>query len=108
MPAAANGREVSEKLGDARDNLSGVVNDVAEGKSPVVVEKSGLPVVAVISLEEYRRFKASEDEKNRAWNAIARISEAFSDIPLDELDAEVERAVAEVRAEMRAERAANH
>ena len=107
MPTSAKGRDVPQKLGDARDNLSGVVNDVAKGKAPVVVEKSGLPAVAIISLEEYRWFKLYEDERKEAWDALARISEAFADVPLDELEAEVDRAVAEVRSEMRTERNVN-
>lgn len=104
MATSATGRDVPQKLGDARDNLSGVVNDVAKGKSPVVVEKSGLPAVVIISLEEYKRFKLYGDEKNEAWNAIARISEAFSDLSDAELQEEVDKAVRETRAEMRAER----
>ncbi len=100
-------REIFHNIGDTKNNLSGVVNEVTASGSCVIVEKSGLPAVAIISLDEYRRFKIFEEERKMAWNALARISGAFEDVPLDELEAEVDRVVGEVRAEMREERTKN-
>lgn len=82
--------ETAMKLTDAKQQLSQVVNRVARGESRVVVEKSGLPVVAIISVEEYRRFKAQEqsDQTRRAalFEKLARFSDAFADVSDDELD----------------------
>lgn len=100
--------ETTMKLTDTKQQLSQVVNRVARGETRVVVEKSGLPVAAIISVEEYRRFKHQEQEAARATlhDAFSRFSDAFKDVSDEELERELARAQAEVRAEMRAERAA--
>ena len=95
--------ETAMKLTDAKQQLSQVVNQVARGESRIVVEKSGLPVAAIISVEEYRRFKAQEqnDQARRAalFERLARFSDAFDDMPDDELEEELARAQAEMRSE---------
>lgn len=108
MPRSQAPTETTMKLTDTKQQLSEVVSRVARGESRVVVEKSGLPEVAIISAEEYRRFKAQEQEVARATlaEAFGRISDAFKDVPDEELDREPARAQAEVRAELRAEREA--
>ena len=95
--------ETAMKLTDAKQHLSQVINTVASGESRVLVEKSGLPVAAIISVEEYRRFKA-QDEANRVRRRelvekFARFSDAFADVSDDELERELAKAQAEVRAE---------
>jgi hypothetical protein len=67
-----------------------------------VVEKSGLPVAAIISTEEYARFLRAEEERAQRFAVLHRISDALADIPLEELEAEVERTIAETRALRRA------
>ena len=98
--------ETTMKLTDTKQQLSQVVNRVARGETRVVVEKSGLPVAAIISAGDYRRFKAQEQETARSTliEAFSRISDAFKDVPDDDLERELARAQAEVRAELRAER----
>lgn len=91
--------ETRMKLTDTKQQFSHVVNDVASGSTRVVVEKSGLAVAAIISAEEYRRFVALDAEREARFAAISRISDAFADVPLEELEAEVDRAVKRVRAQ---------
>lgn len=95
-------------LSDTKQDLSRVIDRVARGEARIVVEKSGLPVAAIISTEEYRRFKAHEQEMARRalFEAFGRISDAFNDVSDEELERELAKAQAEVRAEMRAEREA--
>lgn len=93
-----------------REQLSQLIDRVFQGDTRVVVEKSGQPAVAIISAEDYERFQ-SLDERDRGaraelHEAFCRISDAFKDVPDDELERELARAQADVRAEMRAERIA--
>jgi len=97
--------ETRMKLSETKQQFSKVINEVASGEARVVVEKSGLPVAAVISMDEYKQFLRSEEQRAQQWAALARISEAFADVPLDELESEIDKAVAQARAELRAERA---
>jgi prevent-host-death family protein len=96
MPVAPT--ETHIKLTDTKQHLSQIVNQVARGESRVVIEKSGLPVAAIISAGEYQRFLQLDAERERRFAAMERIGEAFMDVPLTDLEAEVDRAVSEIRA----------
>lgn len=98
--------ETVMKLTDTKQQLSRVINRVARGEARVVVEKSGLPVAAIISTEEYRRFKAQEARRASVFEAVARFSDAFDRVSDEELARELANAQAEARNELRAERAA--
>jgi prevent-host-death family protein len=99
--------ETTMKLTDTKQHLSQVINRVARGETRVIVEKSGLPVAAIISAEEYQRFKIADAEirahRERLDAIFTRFSQAFADVPDDELERQVDRAVQEVRAEKRAD-----
>lgn len=98
--------ETVMRLTETKQQLSEVVNRVARGETRVVVEKSGLPVAAIISIEEYRRFKRQDQERAARFAAMSRISEAFADVPVDELELQVERALVQARKDIRDEREA--
>lgn len=52
---------------EARNNLGNLLNRVHRGDEHVVIEKVGIPVAAVISIddyERYRRFVAQEQHKD--------------------------------------------
>jgi prevent-host-death family protein len=102
MPRLQMPTETTMKLTDAKQQLSQVINRVARGETRVVVEKSGLPVAAIIAAEEYRRFVAAEEEREARFEAISRISEAFADVPVDELERQATRALREARNRARA------
>lgn len=99
----ASAVKTAMKLRDAKQHLSQVVNQVAGGESRVVVEKSGLPVVAIIPFEDYRRFKAQEaanvERRQARFERFARFSDAFSDVSDEELEREWAKAKSEIRAE---------
>ena len=102
--------ETVMKLTDTKQQLSKVINRVARGETRVVVEKSGLPVAVIISTEEYQRFKEREEARMARFEEIretfAKISDAFADVPPDELEREITKARDEARATLRAEREA--
>ncbi|HEU0113493.1 MAG TPA: type II toxin-antitoxin system prevent-host-death family antitoxin [Thermomicrobiales bacterium] len=103
MPRSPAPTETTMKLTDTKQQLSQVVNRVARGETRVVVEKSGLPVAAIISAAEYRRFVAEEAQREARFETIGRISDAFADVPVEELERQVERALSEARARARSE-----
>ena len=77
------------------------MNKVFRDKTRVVVEKSGIPVAAVISAEDLQRFTQMEEQRARRFEVLDRIGEAFKDVPEKEIDRKVRRAINEVRAEKR-------
>jgi prevent-host-death family protein len=80
-----------------------VLAEVCRDGTRVVIERDGVPVAALISAEDLRRFEHFERERERRFEALDRSWAAFEGVPFDEIEAEVAKAVAEVRAELQAQ-----
>ena len=89
-------------LNETRENLDDAIDGVVRNESRVLLERGGTPVAAVISLREYKRFLNLEAARSHGFEAIERISKAFIDVPMDELEREIDKAIAQVRADQRA------
>jgi prevent-host-death family protein len=92
------------KTTDVRRDWSKLLNQVFRRQARVIVEKSGIPVAAIISAQDLARFTRMEAERAERFKVIDRTRAAFADVPDEELEREVVQAVAEARAELRAER----
>ena len=90
------------KASDVRAQWSQLLNKVFRNQTRVVVEKSGIPVAAVISAEDLQRFTQMEEQREKRFKALDKMREAFKDVPSEEIDREVKRAISQVRAENRA------
>ena len=88
---------------EARQNLSDIVNRVHRGEERVLIERSGIPVAAVISARDLERLESLDQRLVEGFAALDEIGRAFQDVPPEEIEREVAKALAEVRAEMRAE-----
>jgi prevent-host-death family protein len=92
------------KASDARQQFSQILNDVFRGKNRVVVEKSGIPVAAIISAQDFKRLARLEAERNKDFAILDEMREAFKDVPPEEIAREVSRALNQVRMENRTKR----
>lgn len=92
------------KASEARQNWSKLLNSVHGGDLRLVVEKDGIPVAGIVSAADLERFALMEAERERNFAVIDEIREAFKDVPDEELDREIERALAAARQELRDER----
>lgn len=90
------------KASDVRAQWSQLLNKVFRDKTRVVVEKSGIPVAAVISAEDLQRFTQMEEQREKRFKALDKMREAFKDVSPGVIDREVKKAISEVRAENRA------
>jgi prevent-host-death family protein len=93
------------KISTVRAELNSLVNQVYRKETRVVVEKSGIPVAALVSTDDLERLDQLDRERAARFAILDEFRAAFKDVPPEELELEAERALAEVRAEMRAERA---
>ena len=91
------------KASEARQQFSQLLNQVFRRETRVIVEKSGIPVAAIISAQDLERFSRLEAEREQQFKILDEIGEAFKDVPDEELEREVARAVAEARAKLREE-----
>ena len=87
---------------EARRGWSALLSRVFRREARVIVEEGGIPVAAIISMREYEFFLQMKAKRQEAFKAIDRIGEAFKDVPPEEIEREVAKAIAEVRAENRA------
>jgi prevent-host-death family protein len=87
---------------EMRRNLKQVLDTVYRRRARVIVEKSGIPVAALISVADLARFRALEQQRAERFRILNEIGAAFKDVPLEELEREVNRALTEVRARRRA------
>ena len=76
-------------------------DQVARREIRVVVEEGGVPIAAIVSSADLEALKRLDEERYRAVEALERMRAAFKDVPDEELEREVNRAIAEVRAEHR-------
>jgi prevent-host-death family protein len=88
---------------EARANWSQTLNQVARGKSRVIVEKSGIPVAAIVTPDDFARVIRLEAEREARFAVIDRIRDALKDVPDEELEREIPKAVAEARRQLREE-----
>jgi hypothetical protein len=105
------------KITDVGREIGGLVDRLARGETRVLVEWGGVPVAALVSPDDLKRLDriecetaeggeeaCSEERREKGWDAIRQISQAFADVPIEEIEREVELALMEARAELRAER----
>lgn len=88
-----------------RQQWSALLNAVFKRERRIIIEKSGIPVAALISMKDLQRLDRYDADRARDFAALEALREPFKDVPPDEIEREVAKALAEVREEMRAESA---
>jgi hypothetical protein len=63
----------------------------------IVVEKSGIPVAAIISAEDLKRLDQLEKERSDRFRILDEVKAAFRDIPEAEIENETDKAINRVR-----------
>ena len=86
---------------EARQQWSRLLNKVFKDQTRIVVEKSGIPIAAVISAEDLDRFTRLEKQRNERFKALDKMREAFKDESANQVEQEIKKALSEVRAENR-------
>jgi prevent-host-death family protein len=93
------------KASAVRTRWSQIINEVARRQVRVIVEKSGVPVAAIVSTDDLERLEQLDYQRRERLKTLDESQAVFQDLPDTEIEAEVARALAEVRAEHRRRRA---
>jgi prevent-host-death family protein len=72
----------------ARQQWRELLNKVFRRETRVIVEKSGIPVAALIPIPDLKRFQRFEQERAARFQVLVEIGAAFNDVPLPELTTE--------------------
>jgi len=83
----------------ARQQFSQILNNVFRREIRVVIEKSGIPVAAIVSADDLVTLRRFEAERQERFTVLDRMRDAFKDVPDSEVEQEVARAIAQVRSE---------
>lgn len=95
----------TSNVSEARRQFSETLDRVRRHEARVVVEKSGIPVGAIVSMDDLKIVEKADADRNRLIEIMERISKNFEGIPQEELDREVFKADAAVKAKLRQRRA---
>jgi len=87
---------------EARNSFSEILGMVHYGKDTVIVEKQGKPMVAVIDIEQYEKWMA---EREARFKVFDKIWAKNKDKDPKQVQRDVAKAIAEVRAAKRAKKA---
>ncbi len=91
-------------VSEATRQIGTILDQVRREESRVVVEQNGVPIAAVVSAGDLRRLPRLDEERAERYAIPEAMRALLKDVPSEELEREVANALAEVRAEMRAER----
>lgn len=89
------------KASAARQQWSQLLNSVFRNQDRIVVEKSGIPVAAVISADDLKLFTLLEEQRKKRFEALDTVRNAFKGIPSEKIEGEVSKAINQVRIEKR-------
>lgn len=92
-------------VSEARRQFSETLDRVRRREARVVVEKSGIPVGAMVSMEDFARLTGIDERRAELLATLAESRKAFAGIPPEEIEDEIEKAIAEVKEEERVARA---
>lgn len=92
-------------VSEARKRFSEALNRVRRNDVRIIVEKSGIPVGAFVSVEDIRRLERLEKDRAERMldlrEAIAVTRAEFRDVPPEEIEREIAKAMEEVDEEER-------
>ena len=85
-------------VAEIKDQLSSLVNAVSRRETHILVEESGVPMAAIVSYNDLVRLKQIEQSWEEGTRIFERIGAAFADVSPEEMEAEIDRIIAEGRA----------
>jgi prevent-host-death family protein len=92
-------------VSESRKQYSEILNRVYRDEEQVVIEKNGIPVAAIVPLSVVRDAEATTRRRAELRAAFEATRAEFQDIPPEEIEREIERAIAEVDEDRRLRRA---
>ena len=85
------------KISQVKQGLNALVNRVYRRETRILIEKSGIPVAAIVSAQDLERLERLDRERDEQFTVLEEIGAAFKDVPIEELEREIARSIAEVR-----------
>jgi prevent-host-death family protein len=87
------------KISEVKTHLNSLVNRVYREETRVLVEKSGIPVAALVSAADLARLDRLDRERAERFKVLDEMRAAFQDEAPEDTERETDRITAEIRAE---------
>jgi prevent-host-death family protein len=87
------------KASDVRSNWSQLLNKVFSGETEVVVEKSGIPVAAIISTQDYKKLQQIKQRQKEDFTLLNGIRTAFKGQDSDQIEKGIQESISLARTE---------
>ena len=91
------------KISDVKQQLNSLVNRVYRQETRVMVEKSGIPVAAIVSARDLQRLEQLDRKWAEGERVLREFAAGFADQTPEDIERETAKTIAEVRAEKWAE-----
>lgn len=91
--------ERSMNASEVREHWSEAVDAVRSDKTRIRIEQSGTPVAALVSARDLEWLALRDSQLEQLRAVVGQMRESFADVPEAEIEAEVARALAQVRGE---------
>jgi prevent-host-death family protein len=82
---------------EARNHLGEIIKCSVTKGDAFIVEKSGIPMIAIISVSDYEAFKTLAKEREKDFTTVAKIRSKMPDLSEAEIRALVSETIAEIR-----------
>lgn len=93
----------TKTISEVKKSFTSLVNELGHGTTRVPIEEAGIPVAALVSVNDLARLDRFDREWEEGTKAIQRFSRAFADVPVEEAEAEIARIIAKGRQRRAAE-----
>lgn len=82
----------------ARSQLSDLAARVFRGESRIIIQKSGIPVAALVSLPDLERLALLEARQQEGFAVMDQMRASFADVSPAELERQLRKALDQTRA----------
>jgi prevent-host-death family protein len=89
------------KASEARQQFSELLNQVFKGETRVLVEKSGIPVAAIVSASDLNKLQQLESQQSERFKLLKRLRAGFADLSEEQIQREVTEIIEKQRQQER-------
>src|SRR4051812_307628 len=86
-------------IDELKARLSSLVAAVSSQEARVLIEMDGVPVAALVSMEDLNHLAWLDEQRAERWQILEAMRAPFREVPAEEIEREAAKAIAEIRAE---------
>ncbi len=87
---------------EARRRFGQLIEEAYYRRDHFIVERAGRPMAVIVSIDDYERWQRLA--KERFFSMLQGVWERSGEVPAEELEEDVEKALEELRGELRAKK----